>query len=159
MTRRFWKCDFVFLPYIVPKRPGEEFTQVVVADKLKIKPQPKSQSLNSPMAAADRIQHLPISVLVRLFLLVLLVPTQLYSSHAMSLSGSASSGRNLLGSSSNANTIRRNSNRIPNCNDMSSASLCSQNPKCRWCRSLALDDMCFSKPEASRLPLEVFSCS
>ncbi|XWS12464.1 hypothetical protein CRYUN_Cryun37aG0090900 [Craigia yunnanensis] len=47
---------------------------------------------------------------------------------------------------------RNNKNRIPNCGEMVSRSQCSQNPKCRWCRSEALDDMCFSKIEAWRLP-------
>uniref|UniRef100_A0ACD5W3F1 Uncharacterized protein n=1 Tax=Avena sativa TaxID=4498 RepID=A0ACD5W3F1_AVESA len=30
--------------------------------------------------------------------------------------------------------------------------------RCRWCRSEALDDMCFGVAEAWRLPNEVFSC-
>ncbi|XVE88262.1 hypothetical protein DITRI_Ditri19aG0055700 [Diplodiscus trichospermus] len=47
---------------------------------------------------------------------------------------------------------RRNKNQIPNCGEMVSRSQCSHNPKCRWCRSDALDDMCFSKAEARRLP-------
>ncbi|KAG8385388.1 hypothetical protein BUALT_Bualt03G0037800 [Buddleja alternifolia] len=38
------------------------------------------------------------------------------------------------------------------CGGMSSRSECGQYPKCRWCRSDALDDMCFSKSEAWRLP-------
>lgn len=49
-------------------------------------------------------------------------------------------------------------NQIPNCCDMSSESQCLQNPKCRWCRSDALDDMCFSRSEALRLPPQVFTC-
>ncbi|KAK9936644.1 hypothetical protein M0R45_013473 [Rubus argutus] len=52
----------------------------------------------------------------------------------------------------------RGKNQIPNCYDMSSESQCSQNPKCRWCRSHALDDMCFSRSEALRLPAQVFTC-
>ncbi|KAL7254503.1 hypothetical protein ACSBR1_008808 [Camellia fascicularis] len=36
---------------------------------------------------------------------------------------------------------------------MASKSHCSPySNKCRWCRSEALDDMCFSKSEAWRLP-------
>ncbi|PQQ21794.1 hypothetical protein Pyn_19832 [Prunus yedoensis var. nudiflora] len=64
-------------------------------------------------------------------------------------------GRDLLG------TQRRNNgsqNQIPSCNDMSSESQCSRNPKCRWCRSDVLNDMCFPKLEALRLPPQVFSC-
>ncbi|CAK7350362.1 unnamed protein product [Dovyalis caffra] len=41
---------------------------------------------------------------------------------------------------------------IPNCSKMVSRSQCSQNPKCKWCKSEVLDDMCFSKAEAWRLP-------
>ncbi|EXB31122.1 hypothetical protein L484_004596 [Morus notabilis] len=93
------------------------------------------------MAASIQVRRVPI--LVPLLLILVLIATQLCSSHA--ISRSTSSGQN--------------SNQIPNCNDMSSPSLCSQNPKCRWCRSNALDDMCFSKSEALRLPDQVFSCS
>ncbi|KAI5331836.1 hypothetical protein L3X38_021962 [Prunus dulcis] len=60
-------------------------------------------------------------------------------------------GRDLLA------TQRRNNgsqNQIPSCNDMSSESQCSRNPKCRWCRSDVLNDMCFPKLEALRLPLQ-----
>lgn len=53
---------------------------------------------------------------------------------------------------------KNNRNQIPNCGEMMSRSQCSQNPKCRWCRSEALDDMCFSKTEARRLPQQVFLC-
>ncbi|CAN0853608.1 hypothetical protein LINGRAHAP2_LOCUS5680 [Linum grandiflorum] len=41
---------------------------------------------------------------------------------------------------------------------MASRSQCSQNPKCRWCRSEALDDTCFTKIDAWRLPQQVFVC-
>ncbi|KAH7840294.1 hypothetical protein Vadar_015248 [Vaccinium darrowii] len=30
--------------------------------------------------------------------------------------------------------------------------------KCKWCRNEAIDDMCFSKSKAWRLPPQVFSC-
>lgn len=53
---------------------------------------------------------------------------------------------------------KTNRNQIPNCGEMMSRSQCSQNPKCRWCRSEALDDMCFGKTEARRLPQQVFLC-
>ncbi|KAJ7947189.1 E3 ubiquitin-protein like [Quillaja saponaria] len=49
-------------------------------------------------------------------------------------------------------------NQVPNCGEMVSRSKCSQNSKCRWCRSEDLEDMCFSKAEAWRLPQQVFSC-
>ncbi|KAK8350770.1 hypothetical protein V6Z12_A06G230800 [Gossypium hirsutum] len=47
-------------------------------------------------------------------------------------------------------------NQIPNCGERVSRSQCLQNPKCRWCRSEALDDMCFKKAEAWRLPQQEF---
>ncbi|XVF25590.1 hypothetical protein REPUB_Repub13aG0225100 [Reevesia pubescens] len=53
---------------------------------------------------------------------------------------------------------KNNKNQIPNCGEMASRSQCLQNPKCRWCRSEALDDMCFNKTEAWRLPQQVFLC-
>lgn len=62
-------------------------------------------------------------------------------------------------SASDANS--KNPNRVDpkrDCGEMGSRSECTQNTTCRWCRSNALDDMCFSKSEASRLPPQVFSC-
>lgn len=58
----------------------------------------------------------------------------------------------------NLKILPRNSNQIPGCREMVSRSQCMQNPKCRWCRSEALDDMCFTKLEAWRLPQQVFAC-
>lgn len=55
----------------------------------------------------------------------------------------------------------RSPNRVDpkrDCGGRGSRSECSQNTKCRWCRSDALDDTCFSKSEAWRLPPQVFSC-
>ncbi|PRQ29260.1 hypothetical protein RchiOBHm_Chr5g0011991 [Rosa chinensis] len=61
-------------------------------------------------------------------------------------------------SGGSANRIRLVKNQIPSCCDMSSEAQCSQNPKCRWCRSESLDDLCFPKSEALRLPPQVFTC-
>lgn len=44
------------------------------------------------------------------------------------------------------------------CGQLGSRSECAKIPNCRWCKSDALDDMCFSKYEAWRLPSQVFSC-
>ncbi|KAL4627242.1 hypothetical protein ACB092_05G154500 [Castanea dentata] len=64
---------------------------------------------------------------------------------------SSSSGRKPLG--------RNNKRQIPpNCTHFVSESQCSHNPQCRWCKSQSLDDTCFPKSEAWRLPLQVFSC-
>ncbi|VVA92996.1 unnamed protein product [Arabis nemorensis] len=46
----------------------------------------------------------------------------------------------------------------PKCCEMRTRSQCSAYPRCRWCRSEALDDLCFSKAEALRLPSQVFLC-
>uniref|UniRef100_A0A7N2LRJ7 Uncharacterized protein n=1 Tax=Quercus lobata TaxID=97700 RepID=A0A7N2LRJ7_QUELO len=56
--------------------------------------------------------------------------------------------------------LARNKNRQipPNCTHLVSESQCSQNPQCRWCKSQSLDDSCFARSEAWRLPLQVFSC-
>jgi len=47
----------------------------------------------------------------------------------------------------------------PSCGELVLKSQCSENSKCRWCTSEDLDDMCFSKSEALRLPHQVFSCA
>ena len=46
----------------------------------------------------------------------------------------------------------------PSCGELVLESQCSQNSKCSWCTSKDLDDMCFTKSEALRLPHQVFSC-
>ncbi|XP_004309623.1 PREDICTED: uncharacterized protein LOC101307746 [Fragaria vesca subsp. vesca] len=61
------------------------------------------------------------------------------------------------GGSANRIRVGKN-NQIPRCCDMSSEEQCSQNPNCRWCRSESLDDMCFAKSVALRLPPQVFTC-
>ncbi|ESQ33899.1 hypothetical protein EUTSA_v10009162mg [Eutrema salsugineum] len=90
-----------------------------------------------------------LTLLLIIFLLLLLSP---------SLSSSESKvhvlDRELL-------EIRQNSkpdktNRKPKCCEMRTRSQCSAYPRCRWCRSDALDDLCFSKTEALRLPSQVF---
>ncbi|EHA8591703.1 hypothetical protein COCNU_scaffold128726G000010 [Cocos nucifera] len=48
---------------------------------------------------------------------------------------------------------------IPKCRELASRSECQRSSRrCRWCRSDALDDMCFGTAEAWRLPYQVFSC-
>ncbi|KAH7545031.1 hypothetical protein FEM48_Zijuj01G0050300 [Ziziphus jujuba var. spinosa] len=93
-----------------------------------------------------------VAISVPLVVLLLLMVASLSS-------GSVSSAyrvRNLMAVNNNN---QRQRNQIPNCNAMLLESQCSQNPKCRWCRSDALDDMCFAKVEAWRLPTQVFSCN
>ncbi|GAB2287566.1 hypothetical protein Dimus_021939 [Dionaea muscipula] len=58
-----------------------------------------------------------------------------------------------------SSTGSRRRNLIPNCNEILNSSHCSSlHSSCRWCRSEALDDMCFRRAEAWRLPSQVFSC-
>ncbi|KVH96792.1 hypothetical protein Ccrd_001115 [Cynara cardunculus var. scolymus] len=47
---------------------------------------------------------------------------------------------------------------IQDCGEMVSRSQCVRTTNCRWCRSDALDDACFSKSESSRLPSHIFTC-
>ncbi|CAA7062216.1 unnamed protein product [Microthlaspi erraticum] len=55
--------------------------------------------------------------------------------------------------------IRKNpTKKKPKCCEMRTRSQCSDYPRCRWCRSEALDDLCFGKSEALRLPSQVFLC-
>ncbi|KAG6502498.1 uncharacterized protein LOC121983841 [Zingiber officinale] len=45
------------------------------------------------------------------------------------------------------------------CRAMASRAEClGKSEWCRWCRSDALDDMCFVSAEAWRLPGQIFSC-
>ncbi|VFQ60309.1 unnamed protein product [Cuscuta campestris] len=57
--------------------------------------------------------------------------------------------------------IRRAANRSPqsDCLEIRSRSQCSQRQDCRWCRSDVIDDLCFSRTEASRLPSQVSVCN
>ncbi|KAK3003845.1 hypothetical protein RJ639_019619 [Escallonia herrerae] len=62
------------------------------------------------------------------------------------------------GASRNLLALRRKVNQAPNCGEIATRSQCSAKAECRWCRSEAVDDACFSKLEAWRLPSQVFSC-
>ncbi|KAK4271753.1 hypothetical protein QN277_020396 [Acacia crassicarpa] len=95
----------------------------------------------------------PISIASILLPILLLLASLFQPSHGFSLHGRGmpddNSTRRLFGS--------RAGQRL-NCGDLAVLSQCSQNSKCSWCRSEVLDDMCFSRTEAWRLPPEVFSC-
>ncbi|KAK1368844.1 hypothetical protein POM88_034936 [Heracleum sosnowskyi] len=56
--------------------------------------------------------------------------------------------RNLL----TATTPRRIDRPVQNCTEAATKLQCLKNSKCRWCRSEVLDNMCFTKSEAFRLP-------
>ncbi|OEL18996.1 hypothetical protein BAE44_0019986 [Dichanthelium oligosanthes] len=47
---------------------------------------------------------------------------------------------------------------LPPCRDLATRGECAARAGCRWCRSEALEDMCFGATEAWRLPSQVFSC-
>ncbi|KAL7212759.1 hypothetical protein ACSBR2_015441 [Camellia fascicularis] len=90
------------------------------------------------------------SLFVTLLLLFLLVASLFEPTHG-----------GIVGDGASIRSLRSNqrNNRIVDCSEMASKSHCSQySNKCRWCRSEALDDMCFSKSEAWRLPSQVFLC-
>ncbi|KAJ0233659.1 hypothetical protein HA466_0280120 [Hirschfeldia incana] len=94
-----------------------------------------------------------LTLLLIIFLLVLLCP---------SLSSSSESNevrvldRELLEIKTDPKLNK--TSRKPKCCEMRTRSQCSGFPRCRWCRSEALDDLCFSKTEALRLPSQVFRC-
>ncbi|KDO36022.1 hypothetical protein CISIN_1g045921mg [Citrus sinensis] len=84
-------------------------------------------------------------------LIFVVLLSTLYQFSSLSAADSSSSYGSLL-------AVQRNGNWIPRCNKMGSRFECSQNPKCKWCHSEALDDMCFSESKAWRLPHQVFFC-
>ncbi|KAJ6926105.1 hypothetical protein NC651_010524 [Populus alba x Populus x berolinensis] len=79
---------------------------------------------------------------------ILVLSTLVQSSNASS--SSSSHDRVLLARQRNAARFQ-----IPSCSEMVSRSQCSHNPNCKWCKSEVLDDMCFSKAEAWRLPQQL----
>ncbi|CAL5345212.1 unnamed protein product [Camellia sinensis] len=88
------------------------------------------------------------SLFVTLLLLFLLVASLFEPTHG-----------GIVGDGASIRSLRSNqrNNRIVDCSEVASKSHCSQySNKCRWCRSEALDDMCFSKSEAWRLPSQQF---
>ncbi|CAL0334701.1 unnamed protein product [Lupinus luteus] len=99
----------------------------------------------------------PPTLLPILLLTFLLLHSSFYQpSHGFSRYGRQitedPSTRQLFGS--------KRSTHVPkNCGELLVQSQCSQNPKCSWCKSDDLDDMCFTKSEAWRLPHQVYSCA
>ena len=102
---------------------------------------------------AHRLAHSSLMATSYRFMVLIFVVllSTLHQFSSLSAADSFSSYRSLL-------AVQRNNNRIPRCNEMGSRSECLQNPKCKRCRSEALDDMCFSESEAWRLPHQVFTC-
>ncbi|XVF87268.1 hypothetical protein PTKIN_Ptkin18bG0105500 [Pterospermum kingtungense] len=93
-------------------------------------------------------------------ILFLLLSTLSQASSSSSSPDSINIGKDLVSRYRSLLAFQRNNrNQIPNCGEKVSRSQCLQNPKCRWCRSEALDDMCFSKAEARRLPQQILSSS
>ncbi|CAN7133531.1 unnamed protein product [Brassica rapa subsp. narinosa] len=93
-----------------------------------------------------------LTLLLIIFLLVLLCPSLSLSSE----SEVSVLDRELLEIKTNPKLNK--TSRKPKCCEMRTRSQCSGFPRCRWCRSEALDDLCFSKAEALQLPSQVFRC-
>jgi hypothetical protein len=67
----------------------------------------------------------------------------------------------LVGAAAAAGKVAAGSGRAEEeegCRDLATRGACVASGGCRWCRSEALDDMCFGAAEAWRLPNQVFSC-
>ncbi|KAF8075511.1 hypothetical protein N665_1089s0005 [Sinapis alba] len=95
-----------------------------------------------------------LTLLLIIFLLVLLCPSLSSSSETKKV---RVLDRELLEIKTNPKLGK--TSRKPKCCEMRTRSQCSGFPRsCRWCRSEALDDLCFSKTEALRLPSQVFRC-
>ncbi|OIW20724.1 hypothetical protein TanjilG_21652 [Lupinus angustifolius] len=96
------------------------------------------------------------STLVSILLLIIFHASFYQPSHTFSGYGREitedGSTRRLFGS--------KGSTQLPkNCEVLLVHSQCSQNPKCSWCTSEDLEDMCFTKSEAWRLRHQVYSCA
>jgi len=107
-----------------------------------------SRPKTSKLIMANTKQLLILSFLA---VAILVLSTLVQSSNA---SSSSLHDRVLLARQRNAARFQ-----IPSCSEMVSRSQCSHNPNCKWCKSEVLDDMCFSKAEAWRLPQQVFLCN
>jgi len=81
--------------------------------------------------------------------LVLLVCATAVSAPAAAAAAGAGKGKGKVGSARTG---------PPPCQDLATPGDCAARVGCRWCRSEALDDMCFGATEAWRLPRQVFSC-
>lgn len=109
----------------------------------------------SPSISMARSSHLPLPLSIFLLSFLFFFFFLCLSCNALSpdrKSNFPSSDRTLL------SLQRRRDQQISNCGEKVSALQCSQTPKCRWCRSDVIDDTCFTRAEALRLPQQVFSC-
>ncbi|KAK7332095.1 hypothetical protein VNO80_28842 [Phaseolus coccineus] len=98
----------------------------------------------------------PFTLVSTILLLLLLLNSSLCESfHGFSRYGARISGDG----SSRHLSESRNTQHPNNCGELVAQSQCSRNSKCSWCTSEDLDDMCFSKSEAWRLPQQVYSCA
>ncbi|KMS96642.1 hypothetical protein BVRB_8g201050 [Beta vulgaris subsp. vulgaris] len=99
--------------------------------------------------AASRCQASTVTPLLFIFLLLI--------SSSSSTSSMVGSYRSLQAANQAQKNITQK-NQIPNCSEIVDPSQCNSITKCRWCRSEVLDPMCTTKPEAWRLPSQVFTC-
>ncbi|WOG85048.1 hypothetical protein DCAR_0104234 [Daucus carota subsp. sativus] len=105
--------------------------------------------------ATTRISGCPLLFLLLLLLLFVTV----FRSPPFAVAGNLlkagdATSRNLLITA----TQRKLDRAAQNCTEASTKLQCLMNSKCRWCQSEVLDDTCFTKSEAFRLPSQVFSC-
>ncbi|TKY71886.1 hypothetical protein E2542_SST00619 [Spatholobus suberectus] len=106
------------------------------------------------MAFSLFIPNQPFTLVPTLLLLVLLHASLCEPSHEFSRYG----GRISEDGSTRKLFDSRATQHPNNCGELVVQSQCSQNSKCSWCTSEDLDDMCFTKSEAWRLPRQVYSC-
>lgn len=115
----------------------------------------KFSPFSSYVMAPTRNSH--SSILHQLSLLLILAT--IFRSPPFAVAGTEltngdSTSRNLLSTA----TQRKIDRPVQNCTEAATKLQCLKNSKCRWCRSEVLDDMCFTKSEAFRLPSQVFIC-
>ncbi|KAI5659810.1 hypothetical protein M9H77_28603 [Catharanthus roseus] len=94
-----------------------------------------------------------ISLLLFLILLLNPIATSTFAAADSTVKTSSSTGASIrkpLLSSNNRAKV--------DCNQIGVRSECTVNSRCKWCRSDSIDDFCFSKSEAWRLPSQVFTC-
>ncbi|THU71395.1 hypothetical protein C4D60_Mb04t00940 [Musa balbisiana] len=94
-----------------------------------------------------------------LLLLLLLLPCLLQLASISCLASPTGGRRGLLAYVPARKRAGIGGGRGADCRAMTSRKAClGRSEWCRWCRSDALDDMCFGSAEAWRLPRQIFSC-
>ncbi|XP_027339481.1 uncharacterized protein LOC113853182 [Abrus precatorius] len=106
------------------------------------------------MAFSPFFPNQPSTSVPILFLLLLIHASLSQPSH-----GFSRYGRGISEDASTRQLFESRATQHPNnCGELVVQSQCSHYSKCSWCTSEVLDDMCFAKSEAWRLPHQVYSC-